>query len=239
MSQIIKRSHLPTRNRILAALPREEYERLLPRMELVRLAKSRIVYNAGDVMRYAYFLLDGMVSVLSSTESGATIEVGMVGNEGMVGVPVILRVPTTPYRLMVQIRGEAMRIGGGDLQREFNRGGRLQDLLLRYTHTLLTQISQSAVCNRFHTTEQRLCRWLLVGRDRVESDTLYFTQEILSHMLGAPRTRVTMAAGNIKKERLIDYSRGKITILDRRGLEFASCECYRVVTEGIKPLAAA
>lgn len=239
MSQMINRPPPANRNGILGALPREEYERLLARMELVRLPKSRVIYHAGDTIRYAYFVLDGMISVLSSTESGATIEVGMVGNEGMVGVPVILRVPITPYQLMVQIRGDAMRIAGGDLEREFNRGGRLQNLLLRYTHTLLTQISQSAVCNRFHTTEQRLCRWLLMGRDRVHTDTLDFTQEILSHMLGAPRTRVTMAAVNIKKENLIDYRRGKITILDRRGLESASCECYRVVTEEIKHLAAA
>lgn len=239
MPHLIKRGPPPTRNRLLAALPREEYERLLPSLEPVRLPKGRVIYNAGDTIRDAYFILSGMISVLSTAESGASIEVGMVGYEGVVGIPLILRVPKSPYRLAVQIRGEAMRVAGRDLQREFDRGGQLQNLFLRYTHTLLTQICQSVVCNRFHTTEQRFCRWLLVGRDRVGSDTLHFTQEDLSHMLGAPRTRVTMAAGKMKKESLIDYSRGKITILDRRGLEAASCECYRVVTQMMDELLAA
>lgn len=226
-------------NRILATLPRDEYERLLPRLESVRLTQGKILYNAGDVVRYAYFPKGGMVSLLSVTEDGRTIEVGMIGDEGMAGIPVVLRVNRAPYRVMVQLTANAMRIRGDVLREEFNRGGKLQDLLLRYTHTLLTQVAQSAACNRFHTVEERLCRWLLIGRDRVHTDTLQLTQEFLSHMLGVPRTSVTMIAGTLQADGLIRYRRGKITIIDRQGLETASCECYRVVREEISHFLAA
>jgi CRP-like cAMP-binding protein len=177
-----------------------------------------------------------MLSLLSITEEGRTIEVGMIGNEGMTGVPVILRSGKAPYEVMVQLAGNALRIRGDALREAFNRGGTLQDLLLRYTHSLLIQVAQSAACNRFHTVEERLCRWLLVSRDRVQTDTIQLTQEFISHMLGVPRTSVTMIAGALQKEGLIKYSRGKITLLDRRGLEAASCECYRRVQEGIGQL---
>lgn len=221
-------------NGLLAALPREEYERLSPHMELVRLKPGRILYHPGDAVRHAYFPKGGMICLLSTTESGRTIEVGMIGDEGMAGIPIILRSRTAPYQVMVQLAGNALRIRGDALSAEFNRGGKLQDLLLRYTHTLLIQVAQSAACNRFHTAEERLCRWLLVSRDRVRADTIHLTQEFLSHMLGVPRTSVTMIAGALQREGLIRYGRGKITLLDQRRLEAAACECYRRVREGLE-----
>lgn len=163
----------------------------------------------------------------------------MVGNEGLVGIPAVLGIYTTPYRMMVQIRGRAMKIRAASLQVEFGRGGRLHDVLLRYTYTLLTQISQSAVCNHFHSAEQRLSRWLLVTRDRTHSDEFHLTQEFISHMLGIPRTHVTMRAGALQQRGLIKYSRGKITVTDLRGLETASCECFRTVKEEISGFLAA
>jgi CRP-like cAMP-binding protein len=218
-------------NRILNALTYEEYEHLVPNLEFVHLAQGVILYNEGDVVKQGYFITSGMISLLCSTQDGSTTEVGMVGNEGMVGLPAILRVNITPYQMIVQIAADALKIKADILRREFNRGSQLQDLLLRYTHTLLTQISHSAACNRFHTMEARLCRWLLVSRDRVNSDTLYLTQEFLSQMIGAPRTSVTMIARSLQASGLISYKRGKIQILDSEGLGTASCECYTVVKD--------
>ena len=226
-----RESHLMFGNRILAKLPRAEYERLRPGMEAVHLAQGRVLYNAGDPVRHAYFPMGGMVSVLSTTEDGRMIEVGMIGSEGFAGIPVVLRVSAAPYRVVVQISANAVRVRGELLREEFNRGGRLQDLMLRYTHTLLTQVAQSAACNRFHTVEERLCRWLLIARDRTPGDTIRLTQEFLSYMLGVPRTSVTMIAGSLQASGAIRYHRGKITVLDRRLLEAASCECYRIVSE--------
>jgi len=220
-------------NRLLAALPREEYERLSPHLESVRLAPGKILYNAGEAVRHAYFPKGGMVSLLSITEEGRTIEIGMIGSEGMAGIPIVLWSDVAPYQVMVQLPGDAMRIKAVALRTEFNRGGKLQELLLRYTHALLIQVAQSAACNRFHTAQERLCRWLLVSRDRVQSDTVNLTQEFLSHMLGVPRTSVTMIAGDLQKGGLIRCGRGRITILDRALLQTASCECYERVREGI------
>src|SRR5436305_11006561 len=197
-------------NRILSALPRGEYARLAAHLEIVRLPQNKTLYDAGSAIRHAYFLKSGMVSLLSITESGATVEVGMVGNEGVAGIPAILRINSTPYQVVVQLPATAARIRVDILKAEFNRGGVLQDLLLRYMHTLLTQISQSAACNRYHSMRARLCRWLLVSRDRVHTGTLHLTQEFLSQMIGAPRTRVTMVARDLQKRGLIRYSRGKI-----------------------------
>jgi CRP-like cAMP-binding protein len=221
------------KNRLLAALPHEEYERLQPHLQLVHLSKCKPLYEIGDPIPHAYFLNSGMGSLLSFSQSGATVELAMVGNEGMLGIPVILRVQKTPYRIMVQIPGDALRIKAHVIYAEFKRGGELQDLLLSYTHTLLTQFSQSALCNRFHTVEKRLCRWLLTIHDRVEGDTFHLTQEIISYMLGTPRTAVTMAAGTLQDAGLIHYKRGKITIVDRSGLEETACECYGVVAESL------
>lgn len=226
-------------NSLLAALPRAEYGRLSPHLELIRLTPGETLYHAGDIARHAYFPNGGMICLLSTTESGRTVEVGMIGNEGMAGIPIILRCGAVPYQVMVQLAGNALRLRGDVLRAEFNRCGHLQDLLLRYTHTLLVQIAQSAACNRFHTVEERLCRWLLVSSERVQTDTVHLTQEFISQMLRVPRTSVTMIAGELQKRGLIRHSRGKIVILDRRGVEDASCECYRLVREGIKHFLAA
>jgi CRP-like cAMP-binding protein len=232
-------SNNPFTNRLLASLPPEEYERLSPHLKLVRLIPGKILYNAGEFVRHAYFPMGGMICLLSTTADGRTIEVGMIGSEGMSGIPIILKSSVAPYQIMVQLAGNAVVIEGDKLKEEFQRGGYFQDLLLRYAHTVLIQIAQSAACNRFHTVEERLCRWLLVSRDRVQTDLIYLTQEFLSHMLGVPRTSVTMIAGALQKKGLIRYSRGKISIIDRRRLEADSCECYRLVREEISHFLAA
>ncbi|HEY0005396.1 MAG TPA: Crp/Fnr family transcriptional regulator [Pyrinomonadaceae bacterium] len=228
-----------TENRILAALSRQEYAYLFSRLQPVYLSRGKVLYDFADPFSYAYFLTNGMVSLLSITEDGSTTQVSMVGNEGIVGVASVLKVNKAPYRIIVQIPGQALRVRTDVLCSEFNRSGQLQDLMLRYLHALLTQISQSAACNRFHTIEERLCRWLLISHDRVKANMLQLTQETLSHMVGASRTNVTIAANNLKKSGLITYSRGNIEILDRVGLESASCECYRIITEEIGYLCAA
>jgi len=226
-------------NRLLAALPADEYERLRPGLEPVHLPQGKTIYEAGDGMRHAYFLRGGTASMLSITEDGETIEVAMVGSEGVIGVPIILGVSVTPYRVVAQAPVAASRVAADVLRREFNRGGRLQELLLKYTHALITQISQSAVCNRFHTVEQRLSRWLLVASDRVRSDDFQLTQEFISHMLGVPRTTVTVIAGAFQKAGLIRHSRGRVQLLDRPGLEATACACYRVVRDQVSPFFAA
>lgn len=180
-----------------------------------------------------------MVSLLSTTIKGDTIEVGMVGSEGVTGIPIILGVNKMPYRVMVQIEADALRIEAVALQDEFNKGGRLQHQLLCYAHALFTQIAQSAVCNRFHTVEQRLCRWLLISHDRVQSNTFELTQDFIAQMLGTSRSRVNPIAGALRKAKLIRYSRGSITILDKKGLEKASCECYGIVRDEIEHCLAA
>jgi len=221
----------PARNRLLAALPREEYERLRPHLSRVPLPKGKIVYEAGDSVRHSYFLTSGMLSLLSSARDGSTVEVALVGVEGMAGLPAVLRVERSPYRVVAQIRGEALRVASRRIREAFDDSPVLRDLLLRYAHSLLTQVSQSALCNRFHTVDERLCRWLLVTRDRAGSDSFELTQEFLSHMLGAPRTSVTTAAATLRRAGLIRYSRGRITVTDLAGLEAASCECYQMVKQ--------
>lgn len=231
--------NFPLENRILTALPTDEYNRLLPELTPVRLPRGKVLWDAGDTIRYAYFVTGGMVSLLSTTGEGSSIEVGMVGSEGLAGISAMLRFEAIPYTVVVQISGHALKIKVETLRREFARGGRLQELLLRYAHTLLTQVSQSASCNRFHTVEERLCRWLLVSHDRVRSDVLTLTQEFLSQMMGVPRTSVSAIAVRLQREGLITYSRGVIRIVDRRGLEDYSCECYRVISDGIERYLAA
>jgi CRP-like cAMP-binding protein len=229
----------PFDNHLLAALPREEYARLAPHLEVVRLPAGRVLCEAGSGIRHLYFLKGGMASLLSITEDGHSVEVGMIGNEGVVGLPAVLGVDSAPYKVVMQLSGNALRIRADALRAEFVRGGRLQGLLLRYMHTLLTQISQSAACNRYHTMKARLCRWLLISRDRAHTNTLLLTQEFLSQMIGAPRSRVTLVAGDLQRAGLIRYSRGKIIILDRRALEAQSCECYRIVREQMNHFLAA
>jgi CRP-like cAMP-binding protein len=216
-------------NRLLELLPGEECERLLPALQWVHLPRGRVLCEAGDVAQYVYFPLNGVISLLSSTEAGEVIEVGMVGNEGTTALPVILHAREMPYRAVIQVPVDALRIEPEVIQQEFKKGGRLQNLLACFTHSLFIQIAQSAVCNRFHTAEQRFCRWLLCTHDRVKSDTVELTHEIISDMLGIQRSVVTVTAGAFQRIGLIAYSRGSITIRDRAGLEAASCECYRLV----------
>ncbi len=230
---------VPHKNRILTSLPPEESQRLRRYQEIVRLTAGKILYNPGDHIRYLYFPLGGMVSLLSTTSDGASIEVGMIGNEGVVGLPAVLGIPTSPYQLMVQLAGSGVRVRVEAVREEFNRRGRLHDLLLTYLHTLLVQLGQSAACNRFHTLEERLCRWLLISRDRVNSNTIRLTQEFISHMLGVPRTSVSTTANNLQRAKLISYSRGKIQILDPRRMEEVSCECYAIIKEDLTRFLAA
>jgi CRP-like cAMP-binding protein len=226
-------------NRLLTALSREEYARLLPCLERVRLPQGKVLSDAGDLITYAYFPVEGIVSFLSTTEEGETIEVAVVGNEGMVGVPVILRAGVTPYRTVTQTASHAMRMRVDVLKRELSRGGPLQELLLRYTNSFLTQVSQSAVCNRFHKVEARLCRWLLTTHDRLQSNSFELTQEFISEMLGAPRTSVTTAALNLQEAGVIRYRRGQLTVLDERALERATCECYWIIRKETENVLAA
>lgn len=220
-------------NRILASLPYEDLERLLAHLTPVRLERGEVVYITGDRIRDCYFLNSGLLSLLSSTETGSTVEVAMVGNEGIVGLPVILKNRIFPYEVTVQMDTEALRIRAEDLQAEFDRGGALQDLMLRYVNVLITEISQSSLCHRFHTLEESLSRWLLMAQGRLNTNRLNLTQEIISHALGVPRTGVTMAAGSLQRDGLIQYSRGKIVIVDRARLEAKSCECFRIVHDEV------
>jgi CRP-like cAMP-binding protein len=222
---------LAIRNKILAALPYEEFARLLAHLATFHFEKGEIVYLTGDEIQYAYFLCSGLLSFVATTETGSTIEVAMVGNEGLVGLPVVLRNRITPYEVTVQCAAEGFKIRADALQAEFDRGETLYDLVLRYLNVLVDQISQASICNRFHTIEETLSRWLLTVQDRVNSDSLHVTQETISRALGVPRTAVTMAAGELQRAGLIRYSRGKILILDRSRLQANSCECYRIVRD--------
>ncbi|MCA1568626.1 MAG: Crp/Fnr family transcriptional regulator [Acidobacteria bacterium] len=215
----------------MAALPHAEFERLLPYMKVVHSRQGKSIYEPGDRVDNLYFPNDGMLSLLSVNQDGTTIEIGMVGNEGVVGLSYILQLKTTPYEVMTQLPSTMIKIKGEFVTAEFKRDGMLNSLLLRYMHLLLTQISQSVVCNRFHPIEKRLCRWLLTASYRLKTDTLHLTQEIIGHMLGVPRTGVTMAAVSLQRAGLIRYSRGKIEFVDRKAIEAASCECYQIVIE--------
>jgi CRP-like cAMP-binding protein len=216
-------------NRLLAALSGEEYARFVPCLERVRLPQGKVLSDAGDLIKHAYFPLEGIVSLLSTTEDGETIEVAIVGNEGMVGVPIILCVGVTPYRTVMHIAAEVMKVRVDVLKRELHRGGLLQELLLKYSNSFLTQVSQSAVCNRFHRVEPRLCRWLLAARDRLQANSFQLTQEYISEMLGASRTSITTAALNLQNAGVLSYRRGQITVLNERALEGAACECYWII----------
>jgi CRP-like cAMP-binding protein len=218
------------KNLLLAALPREEHERLTSLLVPIHLPRGRIICETGDLVRYVYFPSSGVISLLSTTAEGETIEVGMVGNEGTTGIPVI-HAREMPYRAVVQIPVDALRGESTIIRRECARGGQLNDLLLSYTHSLFTQFAQSAVCNRFHSAEQRFCRWLLSTHDRVHSNTIDLTHEGISYMLGTQRSVVSTVAASLQREGLIGYTRGSIRVIDRKGLEAYSCECYQVVRE--------
>ena len=224
-------AHQLTDSRLLALLPWAEYERLVPHMEPVSFSLGEVVYESGGQMSYIYFPTTAIISLLYVMENGSSAEMGIAGNEGLVGIALFMGGNTTPNRAVVQSAGRAFRMRAKVLQDEFARGGAFQRLLLRYTQALLTQMSQTAVCNRLHEIEQQLCRWLLLSHDRLDSDELVMTQELIANMLGVRREGVTAAAGRLQEQGLISYVRGRIRILDRHGLETAVCECYRVVKD--------
>jgi CRP-like cAMP-binding protein len=221
----------PTKNGLLAALPREDYELILPHLEHVSFKLGEVVYEPGREMEHIFFPTTAIISMLYTMENGSSAEMGMAGPEGLVGVALFMGGNTMPNRAVAQRAGGAVRMEAKMLQDEFARGGAFQRLLLRYTQALLTQVSQTAVCNRLHAIEQQLCRWLLLSHDRLDSDELVMTQELIAKMLGVRREGVTAAAGRLQEQGLISYVRGRIRILDRRGLEAAVCECYKVVKD--------
>ncbi len=219
----------PLDNHLLASLPQDVYDCLLPHLEPVSFALGQVIYESGGQMMHVYFPTASIVSLLYLMANGATAEIGVVGYEGVVGVALFLGGDTTPNRAVVQSAGQAYQMQASVLREEFERGGEFQLRLLRYTQALLTQISQTAVCNRLHTVEQQLCRWLLLSHDRLRSDRLVMTQDLISNMLGVRREGVTVAARHLKDRGLISYVRGTIRLVDRAGLEAAVCECYGVV----------
>jgi CRP-like cAMP-binding protein len=221
--------HAPDQNHLLAALPAEDRERLFPHLELVQMPLGEVLYESGNELRHVYFPTTAIISLLYVMLDGASAEIAVVGNEGIIGVALFMGGETMPNRAVVQSAGQAYRLKGQLLKQEFNRSGDLQHLLLRYTQALLTQMAQTAVCNRHHSLDEQLCRWLLLSLDRLPSNELVMTQELIANMLGVRREGVTEAAGNLQKAGLIVYRRGRITVLDRAGLEARSCECYAVV----------
>ena len=220
-----------SKNRLLAALPPNELERLLPNFQQVSFSLGDVVYDVSGHLDYVYFPTTAIISLLYTMENGATAEMGLTGNDGVVGIALFMGGGTMPNRAVVQSAGEAIRMKAKVLQTEFALGGEFQRLLLRYTQALITQISQTAVCNRLHSVEQQLCRWLLLSHDRVDTDELIMTQELIADMLGVRREGVTVAAGHLQDIGAISYVRGRIQILDRQKLEDTACECYRVVKD--------
>jgi len=221
--------HTPKQNHLLAALPAVDYVRLLPDLELTPMPLGWAVYESGGHMGYLYFPTTSIVSLLYVMESGASAEIAITGNEGLVGISLFMGGESTPSRAVVQSAGNGYRLKASILKREFALGGHLQHLALRYTQALLTQMAQTAVCNRHHALEQQLCRWLLLSLDRLQGDEVQMTQELIANMLGVRREGVTEAAGKLQADGIIQYSRGHIKILDRAKLEKRVCECYAVV----------
>jgi CRP-like cAMP-binding protein len=221
--------HKPQQNHLLAALPVEVQSRLFPNLELIDLPYGKVLYESGDAMRYVYFPVDSIVSLLYVMENGASAEVSVVGNEGFVGMALLMGGDSTPSQAMVQSAGHGYRLAAHLFKKEFHRQSGMQILLLRYMQALITQMTQTAVCNRHHSVEQQLCRWLLLCLDRVTGDQLFMTQELMANMLGVRREGVTEAAGSLQKQGGITYTRGRITVLDRAVIEKLSCECYAVV----------
>src|SRR6187397_1143096 len=219
----------PRDNHILDALPDEERERLFPHLSFVSMPLGKVLYESGESLKHIYFPTDSIVSLLYVMKDGASAEIAVVGNEGAIGVALFMGGETTPSRAIVQSAGSAFRLEGKRLKQEFNRHGQMLHVLLRYTQSLITQMAQTAVCNRHHTLDQQLCRWLLLSLDRLAGNQLQMTQELIANMLGVRREGVTEAAGKLQKLGVIKYVRGKITVLDRPHLERLSCECYAVV----------
>lgn len=221
----------PTQNHLLACLDPAETARLLPALELVELPLGDVLYESGSTLAHLYFPTSCIVSLLYVLESGATAQIAIVGNEGLLGIALFMGGETTPNRAIVQSSGHAYRLTGARAKEEFGRGGPMQHLLLRYTQALLTQMSQTAVCNRHHSLEQQLCRWLLLSLDRLPANDVTTTQELIASLLGVRRESVTQAAGILQRDGVIRYRRGHITVLDRPALEARCCECYAVVRD--------
>src|SRR5205809_2746480 len=233
---VIARSNEPVENRLLAALPSEEYERLVPQLQLVPFSLGQVVYEFGGQLDHVYFPTTSIVSLLYTMENGTSAEMGLTGNDGVVGIALFMGGGTMPNRAVVQSAGGALRMKAKILQDEFALSGKFQQMLLRYTQALITQISQTAVCNRLHSVEEQLCRWLLLSHDRLKSDELIMTQELIADMLGVRREGVTVAAGRLQDDGAISYVRGRIQILNRDKLEATVCECYRVVKDELDRL---
>lgn len=225
----MSKAFLPENNHLLAALPSEVKARIFPHLSLVSFPLGKVLYESGDELNYAYFPTNSIVSLLYVMENGASAEISVVGNEGLIGIALFMGGQSTPSRAVVQSAGHAYRLKGQLLKDEFNRHGDLLRLMLRYTQSLITQMAQTAVCNRHHSVDQQLCRWLLLSLDRLRDNHLTMTQELIANMLGVRREGVTDAAGKLQKLNVIEYKRGHIKVLDRARLEELSCECYEVV----------
>ena len=221
--------HKPTQNHLLASLPKVDFDRIAPHLELVPMPLGEVIYESGGKLNHVYFPTTSIVSLLYVLGSGASAEIAVVGNDGILGISLFMGGETTSSRAVVQSAGFGYRLKAQILKDEFNRGGPMLHLLLRYTQALITQMSQTAVCNRHHTIEQQLCRWLLLSLDRLQSNSLTMTQELIANMLGVRREGVTEAAGHLQHAGIISYSRGHIEVLDRPKLEATVCECYQVV----------
>lgn len=217
------------KNFLLGSLQEKDQVRLIPKLKSVSVPLGEVLYESGDKLDFAFFPTTAIVSLLYIMENGGTAEIGIVGNEGLLGVALFLGGDTTTSRAIIQSGGEGLRMAPQDLRDEFAGGGRFQDLLLRYTQAMITQISQTAVCNRLHAIEEQLCRWLLLSHDRLDSDELVMTHDLISNMLGVRREGITLAAKKLAARKLITNKRGTISVIDRKGLEAAACECYLIV----------
>jgi CRP-like cAMP-binding protein len=223
-----RKTTLLSENRILASLPENDYQRILPDLKQVSLKLGDVLYDADEAIRHVYFPIQSVASLIWKTGDGTTIEVGMVGSEGMTGVSIISGIKSLPYRTVVQGADGAIKMKATALMAEFNQYGALHDLLLQYTHGLFIQVARTAICNRIHPIQERFCRWLLMIRDRTGSDDLILTHEFIASMLGARRSDVTIAAGILQKAGLIRYSRGRVTVLDVQRMIASACDCYRI-----------
>ena len=218
-------------NHLLAALPDEEFRKIKSNLELISLSLGEVLYESGDELTHVYFPTTAIISLLYIMENGATAEIGIAGNNGLIGIALFMGGETTSSRAIVQSAGKAVRMSAKTVKTAFAQGGLFQNILLRYTQSLMTQISQTAVCNRLHSVEQQLCRWLLINHDQLQTDKLVMTHDLIANMLGVRREGVSIAAGHLQDKGVIKYVRGTITILDRAGLEAAVCECYQVVMD--------
>lgn len=229
MPTLVPTKHSPLQNHLLAAIPQHEFKRLSPHLEPTPMELGEVLYESGGRLQHVYFPTTSIVSLLYVMEDGDSAEIAVVGNEGILGISLFMGGETTPSRAIVQSAGFGYRLRAQFLKEEFNRAGPVMHILLRYTQALITQMAQTAVCNKHHSVQQQLCRWLLLSLDRLNGNEVVMTQELISNMLGVRREGVTAAAGKLQRDGLIRYSRGHITVLDRPGLEKQVCECYAVV----------